>query len=126
MTGHTRGAKARIVLACPPRHRPLGQPDHGFERHEYTRSRALPVNTVGPPMSAVHPIRVAEEEPDFSAEGAIERELALISAWLAAHSPEECAGDTEGVAECYQWRSGYFAGLERALAMLSSRGATLH
>lgn len=45
----------------------------------------------------------------MSAEGAIDRELASIGAWLAAQSAEvRCAG------------------LQRALALLSSRGATLH
>jgi hypothetical protein len=71
----------------------------------------------------------AGEESDLSAEAAIDRELASIGAWLAAQSPElggASARGPQGHRESYYWRSGYFAGLERALAMLSSRGATLH
>lgn len=64
--------------------------------------------------------------PDLSAEAVIDREIANVAAWLAA---QPLAPDCEvpaGQRDGYYWRSGYFTGLKRALAMLSSRGATLH
>ncbi len=67
----------------------------------------------------------------MSAEAVIDREIARIAAWLAAQpqgvaAASADAGLPEGQRECFYWRSGYCAGLKRALAMLSSRGATLH
>jgi hypothetical protein len=75
-------------------------------------------------MSARLPVAVApapheEEGRDLSAEAIIERELVSLAAWLAVQ-PQE--GQRDG----FHWRSGYAAGLKRALAMLSSRGMTLH
>ncbi len=68
----------------------------------------------------------------MSAEAVIDREIARIAAWLAAQSQGMAAPSVEagllpeGQRDGFYWRSGYFAGLKRALAMLSSRGATLH
>ena len=67
----------------------------------------------------------------MSAEAVIDREIERIAAWLAAQ-PRGVAGAgadaalPEGERDGCYWRSGYFAGLKRALAMLSSRGVTLH
>jgi hypothetical protein len=66
---------------------------------------------------------------DLSAEALVDREIAAVAVWLAAHSQglARNAGDKpDGQRDGFYWRSGYFAGLKRALAMLSSRGATLH
>lgn len=70
---------------------------------------------------------------DLSAEAAIDREIAKIAEWLAAQPADFGSGGSdpriraaEGQRDGYYWRSGYFAGLKRALALLSSRGATLH
>jgi hypothetical protein len=72
-----------------------------------------------------------EEGFEISAEAAIDREIARIAAWLAAQpqgmaAASADAGLPDGRRDGFYWRSGYFAGLKRALAMLSSRGATLH
>jgi hypothetical protein len=71
-----------------------------------------------------------DEGPDMSAEAIIDREIARIAFWLAAHPQRMAtsahAGLPEGERDGFYWRSGYCAGLKRALAMLSSRGATLH
>lgn len=87
-------------------------------------------------MSARRPVKVAnapheEEGPALSAEAVIDREIAGLAAWLAAQpqgiaAARDDAGLPEGERDGFYWRSGYFAGLKRALAMLSSRGATLH
>jgi hypothetical protein len=71
-----------------------------------------------------------EEGPDLSAEAVVDREIAMIAAWLAARAQGTTAsadaGAPAGQRDGFYWRSGYLAGLTRALAMLSSRGATLH
>jgi hypothetical protein len=72
-----------------------------------------------------------EEAPDLSAEAVIESEIVAIAAWLAGQPPSMAAasadaGLPEGERDGFHWRSGYAAGLKRALAMLSSRGMTLH
>ena len=87
-------------------------------------------------MSARRPVKVKhapheEEGPELSAEAVIDREIARIAVWLAAQphgiaAASDDAGLPEGERDGFYWRSGYFAGLKRALAMLSSRGATLH
>ena len=66
---------------------------------------------------------------ETSAEGAVQREVAELSLWLSSQGidlaldhPEKGDGSREGV----YWRFGYFAGLKRALAMLTRQGATLH
>lgn len=64
--------------------------------------------------------------PDLSAEAAVDREIAKVAAWLATQPLTADSAVPEGQRDGYYWRSGYFAGLKRALAMLSSRGATLH
>ena len=72
-------------------------------------------------------LKTAQEGPaDLSAEAAIDREIAKVAAWLAAQPLSLDSAVPEGQRDGYYWRSGYFAGLKRALAMLSSRGATLH
>jgi hypothetical protein len=86
-------------------------------------------------MSATVPVKAAhapheEEGRDLSAEAVIECEIAGIEAWLAVQprgsTASACAGVPEGQRDGFHWRSGYAAGLKRALAMLSSRGMTLH
>lgn len=96
MSGHTGSAGARILPAM---------------------SRRVPVKA-----------KAGQEEraPDMSAEAAVDREIAKVAAWLAAQPLTAAAAVPEGQRDGYYWRSGYFAGLKRALAMLSSRGATLH
>lgn len=72
-----------------------------------------------------------EESPavDLSAEGAVQREVAELSLWLSSQGidlaldhPERGERSREGL----YWRFGYFAGLKRALAVLTRQGATLH
>lgn len=70
-----------------------------------------------------------EPEDDLSAEAAIEREIAALGEWLAAQGLDPArdrprAG--EGSRERLYWCLGYLGGLKQALAMLTSRGATLH
>ena len=81
-------------------------------------------------MSRRGPVKVKEMQeqapPDLSAEAAVDREIAKVAAWLAAQPLTADSAVPEGQRDGYYWRSGYFAGLKRALAMLSSRGATLH
>jgi hypothetical protein len=66
---------------------------------------------------------------DASAEGALDREIAKIRDWLLAQGLDlesDGAHGHEGSRDSFYWRYGYFVGLKRALALLTSRGATLH
>ena len=73
--------------------------------------------------------REEAQAADLSAEGAIQREVAELSLWLSSQGIDLAAdhpGKAEGSREGLYWRLGYFAGLKRALAMLTRQGATLH
>jgi hypothetical protein len=65
----------------------------------------------------------------MSAEAAVRREILELGAWLAAHGVdprgERPQADQDSRDQLY-WRYGYFLGLQQALAMLTSSGATLH
>ena len=66
---------------------------------------------------------------DMSAEGALYREIAELGEWLAAQGPglrDDPADAEEGSRDQLYWRYGYLIGLNRALAMLTNRGATVH
>ena len=66
---------------------------------------------------------------DVSAEAAIHREIEKLGEWLVAHGldPRSDANHAhEGSRDRLYWRYGYFVGLQQALAMLTSRGATRH
>jgi len=66
---------------------------------------------------------------DVSAEAMLDREIAKMSRWLAAHGHDLESDDAhtqEGSREHFYWRFGYFVGLKRALSLFSSGGATLH
>jgi len=66
---------------------------------------------------------------EMSAETAIDKEIAELGMWLTAQGID--LRDTrdrahEGSRDRLYWRYGYFMGLKQALAVLSSRDATLH
>ncbi len=66
---------------------------------------------------------------DLSAEAMVQRELAKLGEWLAAQGIElqkEHAHAGEGSRDRLYLRYGYFMGLKNALALLTSRGETLH
>ena len=82
-----------------------------------------------------HVTKAATAEPalealdDLSAESAIEREIAKLGEWLAAQGLDPARDRPradEGSRERLYWCFGYLGGLKQALAMLTSRGATLH
>ena len=66
---------------------------------------------------------------DMSAEAALHREIAELGEWLAAQG-FDLRGDhayaDAGSRDRLYWHYGYFIGLKHALAMLTSRGATVH
>ena len=75
-----------------------------------------------PPRAQANPVQM-------SAEDAIDDEIVKLGTWLAAQGID--LGDRpdrahEGSRDGLYWRYGYFCGLRQALAMLTSRGATLH
>jgi hypothetical protein len=66
---------------------------------------------------------------DLSAEAAIHREIAKLGEWLTAAGLDNTVQPThaqQGGRDLLYWRYGYFMGMRRALAMLTSRGTTLH
>jgi hypothetical protein len=66
---------------------------------------------------------------DLSAEAAVHREIAMLGEWLAAQGIDlqsEHPPADEGSRDRLYWRYGYFMGLKNALALLTSRGETLH
>ena len=66
---------------------------------------------------------------DISAEVAVHREIAELGAWLAAQGFDvrrDHAHAHEGSRDQFYWHYGYFMGLNQALAMLTSRGMTMH
>jgi hypothetical protein len=66
---------------------------------------------------------------DLSAEAELHREIARLREWLTAQGLDphrEPAQADQGSRDRLYCRFGYFLGLTRALAMLTSRGATLH
>jgi len=66
---------------------------------------------------------------DISAEAALVQEIAELGEWLAAQGFDlrgEHVHADEGSRDRLYWHYGYFIGLKQALAMLSSRGATVH
>jgi hypothetical protein len=73
----------------------------------------------------------SEEQPagDISVEATIHREIAKLGEWLTAEGldltlhPAQIDHESR---DRLNWRYGYYMGLKRALAMLTSRGATLH
>lgn len=68
-------------------------------------------------------------DDDLSAEAAIEREIVKLGEWLAAQGLDPARDGPrahEGSRDRLYWCFGYFEGLKQALAMLTSRGATLH
>ena len=72
----------------------------------------------------------AQAKPiEMSAEAEIHNEIAELGRWLASQGID--VGDPrdrahEGSRDRLYWRYGYFMGLKQALAMLSSRDATVH
>ena len=71
-----------------------------------------------------------ESRPDDpSAEALVRREIGKLGAWLAAQGIElesEHVHADEGSRDRLYLRYGYFMGLKQALALLTSRGKTLH
>ena len=66
---------------------------------------------------------------DVSAEAVVHREIAMLGEWLAAQGIDlqnEHAHADEGSRDRLYLRYGYFMGLKHALALLTSRGETLH
>ena len=64
-----------------------------------------------------------------SIEAALEREIAELGEWLAAQGLDvrsDHAHVDEGSRDRLYWQYGYFVGLKRALAMLTTRGLTAH
>jgi hypothetical protein len=74
--------------------------------------------------------RCDEGDPnDLSAEAMVHREIRKLGEWLAAQGIDlqnEHAHADEGSRDRLYLRYGYFMGLKNALALLTSRGATLH
>jgi hypothetical protein len=79
---------------------------------------------------AAQPAPACETSPaDVSVEATIQRELASLAEWLSGEGLDlslNPAHADQGARDRLYWRYGYFLGLKRALAMLTSRGATLH
>jgi hypothetical protein len=66
---------------------------------------------------------------EVSAETALQAEVTALAEWLVAQGLDprrDRAQHDEGSRERLSWRYGYYAGLKRALALLSGRRATLH
>jgi hypothetical protein len=66
---------------------------------------------------------------DLSAEALVQREIGKLGAWLTAQGmdlQDEHAHADEGSRDRLYLRYGYFMGLKHALALLTSRGKTLH
>jgi hypothetical protein len=65
---------------------------------------------------------------DQSAERVLSREIAAVAAWLTAQGLDfaDSARADEGSRDYLYWRFGYFSGMKHALALLTSRGATVH
>jgi len=66
---------------------------------------------------------------DLSAEAALQRELTELGEWLAAQGFDlrgDQARADAGSRDRLYWHYGYFIGLKHALAMLTSRGGTVH
>ena len=66
---------------------------------------------------------------DLSAETALRREILALGEWLAAQGLDvhsDHAHVDEGSRDRLYLRYGYFMGLKNALALLTSRGETLH
>ena len=66
---------------------------------------------------------------DLSAEAIVHREITKLGEWLAAQGIDlqnEHAHADEGSRDRLYLRYGYFMGLKNALALLTSRGETLH
>ena len=66
---------------------------------------------------------------DLSAEAIVHREIRKLGEWLAAQGIDlqnEHAHADEGSRDRLYLRYGYFMGLKNALALLTSRGETLH
>lgn len=66
---------------------------------------------------------------DVPAEVALQAEVMALAEWLTAQGLDprrDRARDDEGSREQLSWRYGYYAGLKRALALLTGRRATLH
>lgn len=74
------------------------------------------------------PLEPRDGAADLSAEAAVQREVAELRSWLSEHGVDLRVepGEGESSRDGLYWRYGYFAGLKRALAMLTTRGATLH
>ena len=66
---------------------------------------------------------------DITAEDAVQREIAELGAWLAAQGFDirrDHVHAHEGSREQFYWRYGYYMGLNQALGMFTSGGATMH
>jgi hypothetical protein len=65
----------------------------------------------------------------LTAEAALVQEIAALGEWLAAEGfdlrGDQAYADAVDHERLY-WHYGYFIGLKHALAMLTSRGATVH
>ena len=63
-----------------------------------------------------------------SAEAALRGEIARLGEWLDAQGLDlrDDARLDEGSRDRLYWRYGYFIGLQRALALLTNRGETVH
>jgi hypothetical protein len=69
------------------------------------------------------------EPIEQSAEQVLSREIAAVAAWLSAQGLDfanESARADEGTRDYLYWRFGYFSGMKHALALLTTRGATVH
>ena len=66
---------------------------------------------------------------EMSAEAALRRTIAELGEWLVAQGLEPRGDDQhidEGSRDKLYWRYGYFIGLKQALALLTTRGASIH
>lgn len=73
--------------------------------------------------------RCDEGPNDLSAEAMVHREIRKLGEWLAEQGIDlqnEHAHADEGSRDRLYLRYGYFMGLKNALALLTSRGETLH
>jgi hypothetical protein len=86
---------------------------------------SLKYHAMTPPL----PAPAASASSDISPEAAIRREIAKLGEWLTAQGLDltvEPAHADHGSRDRLYWRYGYFLGLTRALAVLTSTGTTLH
>ena len=66
-------------------------------------------------------------DADLSAEALVQRRIAELDNWLSAQGVDVRDGQAHpGSRDRVYWHYGYFIGLQEALKLLTTQGATLH